>query len=71
MKRPSKLYKTTIVIWTDDHPELNRLEIDDLARDAICGDAYCSLQTTEEVTDKEQFPDTDFFGTDEEDEEDE
>jgi hypothetical protein len=36
----NKLWKTTIVIWTEYDPQ--RHEIDDLAVEACYGDAYCS-----------------------------
>ena len=61
------LYKTTIVIWTsyEFHAEL-----EDLAREATSGDAYCSTFTTVKVdtpaTDPawdgtEFFDDTDYL----------
>lgn len=56
--KPPKLYKTTIVIWTDYMPSV---EIDDLAREAVSGNAFCSEQETVEVRDPDEFPDTDFF----------
>lgn len=56
---PKQLYKTTIVIWTEYDP--NNCEIDDLAREATSGDAFCSLQQTMLVTDPSEFPDTEFF----------
>lgn len=65
---PKKLYKTTIVIWTDYDPSRTGMEIDDLAREAMVGDGLCSSQETDVVTDKRQFPDTDFFGSEEESE---
>lgn len=42
-----KLYKTKIIIYTDYSPLT--LELDDLAHEAMRGDAYCSLKTTEEI----------------------
>ena len=60
MSRLDGLYKTTIVIWTDCNPA--HREIDDLAREAMVGDAFCSQQHVEHVTGPGQFPDTDFFG---------
>lgn len=36
------LYKTTIVIWTEDDP--GGYGLSNLAHDAESGDAYCSLQ---------------------------
>lgn len=44
----TKLYKTTIVIISDYDPTY-AVEIDDLARDAISGESYCTEQTTEAV----------------------
>ena len=67
-KLPDKLYKTTIVIWTDYDPQ--HQEIDCLAREAFYGDAFCSSREIEVVSDKYKFPDTEFFGADDEDEED-
>lgn len=55
-----KLFKTTIVIWSDYNPE-GRVELEDLARAATVGDAYCSKQETVPVEDPEQ--DADWDGT--------
>lgn len=63
MTRPEGLYKTTVVIWTEFEP--SGLEIDDLAREAIVGEAFCSEQSVVYVQDESQFPDTEFFGDDE------
>ena len=60
---PNQLWKTTIVIWTDYDPSLR--EIDHLASEAMVGDAYCSEQKVEVVTDKDDMPDTSFFGCEE------
>lgn len=43
------LFKTTIVIWSDFDPR--GLELDELARDAVSGDSYCSRQSCERVED--------------------
>ena len=62
-----KLYKSTIVIWSEYNPQ--ERELDDLARDATSGDAYCSKFHVEIVDRPENDPywdGTDFFGTDEE-----
>lgn len=59
MSQPRQLWKTTIEIWSDYDPQ--RLEIDELAREAMRGDAYCDRQECEVVSIKERFPDTDFF----------
>ncbi len=68
-ERRKSLYKTTIVIWTDYNPA--QKEIDDLALQAVSGDAYCSKQEhtfVENVdTDPEWDPACDFFGWDDED----
>lgn len=73
MKLPKKLYKTTIVIWSEEDP--SHLELEDLARDATSGDSYCSKQELARV-DPLSDPDwdgTEFFGEypDDEDDDDE
>ena len=65
MSKPTALYKTTITIWTDYAPD--GMELETLGREATSGDAFCSGQTTEYVTDPSAFPETDFFGFDNED----
>ena len=63
MTTPNKLYKSTIVIWTDYNPVQRELE--DLAREAQVGDAFCSKQESTFVEDPSNDPDwvdTDFFG---------
>lgn len=63
MKKP--LYKTTLVIWTDYDPV--NVEIDDLAFEAVRGDAYCSISTKVLVPDPEEDKDwdgTEFFDSD-------
>ena len=68
-----RLFKTTLVIWSDYDP--STVEIEDLARDATSGDAYCSRQVAEEIEDVKADPDwdgTEFFdGELDEDDEDE
>lgn len=44
-----KLFKTTVVIWTDENPE--DWELEDLARQATHGDAICTSQVTVPVDD--------------------
>lgn len=65
------LWKSTIVIWTDYPP--SETELDELARDAISGNAYCSKMHYAHVDDPTKDPDwdgTEFFdGTDYLDEE--
>lgn len=60
----SKFYKTTIVIFTDYDP--SGVEIDDLAHNAISGDAICNGSVHEEV-EKKDLPEgvASFFNTDE------
>lgn len=65
------LYKTTIVIWSDYNP-IDKMELEDLAREATSGDAYCSKMTAERVEDPEGNPDwdrTEFFQEDEDEDE--
>lgn len=67
MTQTRPLYKTTIVIWTDYFP-LSR-EIDDLAREAMVGDAYCSKQEISKIENPEDdcdWDDTEFFGVNDE-----
>jgi hypothetical protein len=61
---PTKLYKSTITIWTEYNPL--SVELVDLARDATSGDSFCEMHEFTEVTNPDEFPDTDFFGCDEE-----
>jgi hypothetical protein len=61
---PKKLYKTTIIIWSEYDPTF-KIEVDELARDAMSGESYCSKQDTEEIEDPTKDPDwdgTEFFG---------
>lgn len=71
MKKP--LYKTTIVIWSDYNPD-QKMELSTLAREAECGDAYCSHMKTKKVKAPEKDPywdGTEFFGSADDDEEEE
>jgi hypothetical protein len=61
MSKPEKLYKTTIVIWSEYSPAAEGVELDTLARDAMSGESYCGKQVTECVTDSAEFPETEFF----------
>lgn len=61
MAKPDKLWKTTIVIWSDTDP-YQRLDLRQLVEDAISGDSYLGDNEMELVTDPAQFPDTEFFG---------
>jgi hypothetical protein len=59
-----RLWKTTIVIWTDFNPVT--MELGHLARNAEYGDAFCSKQSIEEISDPKSDPDwepTDFFNS--------
>jgi hypothetical protein len=57
--KPEKLYKTTIVIWTNG--EVAAKGLAQLAYEAENGDAFCSSQVTDVVTTSASFPATDFF----------
>lgn len=57
--KPERLHKHTIVIWRS--ADSRELELEDLAREADRGDAFCSHHGLELVTDQSQFPDTEFF----------
>ena len=61
MAEPKKLWRTTAVFWTDFDP--SDMEIDVLAREAVSGDAYCSDQNVETITNASLFPGTEFFDT--------
>jgi len=59
-----KLYKTTIIIWSDTDPA--SLELSDLAREAESGDSYCAHQETVLVSDPTADahpPDLEFFSS--------
>ena len=63
MKMAKNLYKTTIVIWSDFEP--SNVEIDDLAREAVVGESYCSVRRDVLVRDTTTAPEwdgTEFFG---------
>lgn len=49
-----RLFKSTIIIWTEYNPVDDELE--DLARDAICGDGYLQEQSYE-IVDDPNIPD--------------
>ena len=60
-----KLYKTTIVIWSEHNPQSGMTELEDIAREATSGNAYCSKELTELVNDPSLDSDWDnneFFG---------
>ncbi len=61
-----KLWKTTIVVWSDYDPCDSRIEDHDpathLVRESIDGStALMTSFDSEEVTDSDKFPDSDFF----------
>lgn len=58
-----KLWKSTIVIWSEFDPQ--EVSMDDLAREAICGEAYCSCSTAKFIENPVKDIDwdgTEFFG---------
>lgn len=66
------LYKTTIVIWSEEDPS-GRMELSQLAREAESGDCYCSRMHSERIPDPTTDPDWDdneFFFWDEDTDED-
>jgi hypothetical protein len=63
MPRPRRLYKTTLVIWSEFDPR--RMENATLGRESDEGEAWSEPRRTELVDDPEYFPDTDFFHRDE------
>lgn len=57
------LYKTTIVIWSEEDP--SHMELSHLARDAETGNSYCAKSESVRVHDPAKDPDydgTEFFG---------
>ena len=60
MAKPDRLWKTTLVIWSDQNP--GGISTPTLADAAINGDSLLLTRQTIEVTDPAQFPDTEFFG---------
>lgn len=63
MALPKKLYKTTVVIWSTFDPT-DKYELDELGREAMEGQFYCSSQEAECITDMDEFPETEFFDLD-------
>ena len=58
------LLKTTIIIWFDPKDLHNPLDLEDLARAAVDGAAYCSRQTIvliEDPTADPEWDGTEFF----------
>lgn len=63
------LWKTTIVIWSEFNPQ--ETELEDLAREATSGMAYCSRQKVTFEVDVETDEDwdyTEFFNVEEDNE---
>ena len=61
--KSKKLYKTTIIIWSDEDPT-GKYELVDLAQEATDGLMYCSKQHTEAIKNPRKDPDwdgTEFF----------
>jgi hypothetical protein len=59
-----RLFKTTIVIWTEGDPT-GKMELEDLAREATEGSGYCSKMKAIKVANPAGDPDwdgTEFFG---------
>ena len=69
MTKAKSLWKTTIVIWTDYHP--NGLSLEDLARETDSGDAYCSFSEykyIKDIDEDEHWDGSEFFDSDGEEE---
>jgi hypothetical protein len=67
---PKNLWKTKITIWSDYDPQSVALE--DLARDATSGEAYCSKNSAvlvENPTEDLEWDGNKFFDCDEENDE--
>lgn len=57
-----KLFKTTIIIWSEENP--NSMELEDVAREATSGEAYCSSMRSELIEEPEKdsaWDGTEFF----------
>lgn len=71
MPNPGRtLYKTTIVIWSEEPTDFVPLDV--LGNQAIYGEMYCSKQRCDRVDDPFNDPDwedTEFFGEDTKDKE--
>lgn len=65
-----KLYKTTIVIWSQFDPDASGIELSELASDAESGESYCSKLESHVVEDAKADADwdgTEFFDCSEHD----
>ena len=68
---PKPLFKTTVVIWSEY--DGTRLDMAMLGREAAAGDAYCSRFRSELISEPatdEAWDGTEFFGVDDEPDED-
>jgi len=54
-----KLWKTTIVVWSDRNPHL--METSDLVRDAEAGESWMESSDSEYVEVPDDFENTEFF----------
>ena len=65
-----KLWKTTIIIWSEYDPSETEMELDEIAEQAIDGNMYCSSIDTREVETKrdKDWDGTEFFSMGEEEE---
>lgn len=59
MTKPTKLYRTTITVWSENPIEFYGLQ--EVNRLAQVGEIFCTLTECEEVIDTKEFPDTGFF----------
>lgn len=62
-----RLRKHTIIIWSEVEVTKGNTSLEDLAREAVEGEAYCARHTEEIITNPEQDPDPpgdEFFGED-------
>ncbi len=66
MSRPKQLWLSKIEVWTEFDPA--GMELEDLAREATSGDAYCPLNEAIRVTNPDEFPATEFFDNPDEEE---
>ena len=67
MARPKELYKVELTYWFDETP--HGLSCEDMGREVTVGGGFCSDTKVTCVTDPKDFPDTEFFGVEELDEE--
>lgn len=59
--KPTKLYRTTIVIWSEkEPPPVIPSETGEMGSDDTLGKAYCNV-TIDAVEDQAQMPKTDYF----------